>query len=300
MADRDSPPADNNSSLSARLLTAAVGVPILVGICLWGAQPFAAFTVLLALVGRSELHRAYARVGIVPNGLLSLVGAIAPGSVFLLGPLLAGSAFSAPLSLLLFLACALVTASLWETGVASPTKKIHAGSSMAYGLLCGAYVALFGGVALLRSCAWHGPPGALPRIDGGALLVLVTAACTIASDSAAYFVGRALGHHKLAEGLSKKKTIEGFLGGAVGSLLAGGVLGYLLLGSLAFGLVVGTLAGLLGPMGDLFKSALKREIGIKDFGTVLPGHGGVLDRFDSLLFTAPVVVLAVTSFGPWR
>lgn len=62
------------------------------------------------------------------------------------------------------------------------------------------------------------------------------------------------------------------------------------------GLTIGALAGLLGPLGDLFKSALKREIGVKDFGSLLPGHGGILDRFDSLLFTAPVVVLIVSAF----
>ena len=70
-------------------------------------------------------------------------------------------------------------------------------------------------------------------------------------------------------------------------------MGALLLGAPVFGLAVGALAGLLGPLGDLFKSALKREIGVKDFGALLPGHGGVLDRFDSLLFTAPLVVLIV-------
>ena len=70
----------------------------------------------------------------------------------------------------------------------------------------------------------------------------------------------------------------------------------MLLGSRGFGLLVGILAGILGSLGDLFKSALKREIGIKDFGEAIPGHGGILDRFDSLLFTAPVIALvAVTS-----
>ena len=289
------------SPAGSRLLTAAVGLPILVGICLWGARPFAAFTVVLALIARSELKRAYERLGIEPNGLFTLLGALAPGGVFLLRPALHGGTVSAPLPLLLTLACLLVAASLWETGVASHAARIHTGANLAYGLLCGAYVSLFGGIALLRICPWHGPKGVLPpSVDGGALLVLVTAACTIAGDSAAYFVGRAAGRHKLAEGLSGQKSIEGLAGGTLASLLVGGGAGFLLLGSLSFGFIIGALAGLLGPLGDLFKSALKREIGIKDFGAVLPGHGGVLDRFDSLLFTAPVVVLVVATFGPWR
>ena len=291
------------SSLAQRLLTATVGMPILVGICLWGAPPFAIFTVLLALIGRSELQRAYALREIYPNGLLTLLGALVPGCVFLLRPTLSvnGGGFVAPLPLLLALACVLIMASLWETAIASHTSrsKIHTGKNLAYGLLCGAYLSLFGGITLLRICSWHGSMGVLPRLDHGALLVLLTAACTMAGDSAAFFVGRSLGKHKLAEGLSQKKTTEGLLGGMAASLLIGGTVGFLLLGSLTFGLLVGALAGILGPLGDLFKSALKREIGIKDFGSLLPGHGGVLDRFDSLLFTAPVVVLVVTTSGPW-
>ena len=285
--------------LTQRVLTALVGMPILVALCLWGARPFVIFTVILALIGRTELQRAYAQCGIRPNGLLSLLGALVPGALLLLRPPLGGGMPAAPLSLLLILACGLVIASLLETGVAShPKEEIHTGRNLAYGLLSGAYVALFGGIALLRLTVWHGPKGLWPSLDGGAALVLLTAACTIAGDSGAYFVGRWLGHHKLAEGLSPKKTTEGLIGGMVASLLIGSGLGQLLLGSPVFGLIVGALAGILGPLGDLFKSALKREIGIKDFGALLPGHGGILDRFDSLLFTAPVVALVATTIGP--
>ena len=279
------------SSLMQRVLTAAVGMPILIGVCLWGARPFIILTIVLALLARSELTRAYARLGSQPNGLLSLMGALVPLGVAL-------PTLSLPIPLIL--ACGLIAASLWETGVASHTNEIHTGRNLAYGLLCGAYVSLFGGIALLRLCLWQGTRGTWPALEGGACLVLLTAACTIAGDSGAYFVGRALGHHKLAEGLSPKKTTEGLLGGMVASLLVGSGIGSLLLGSVTFGLIVGGLAGILGPLGDLFKSALKREIGVKDFGALLPGHGGILDRFDSLLFTAPVVVLIVTTFGPWR
>lgn len=288
------------SSLAQRLVSAVVGTPLLVGICVWGERPFVALTVLLALAARSEITRAYQRLGIHPNGLLSLLGALAPAAVlFLRMPLGAGMP-AAPLPLLLILACGLIAASLWETGEASHARKIHTGRNMAYGLLCGAYVSLFGGVALLRVSPWRGASGIWPDLDGGAALVLTTAACTIAGDSTAFFVGRAAGRHKLAEGLSPKKTTEGLAGGMAASLLFGGVAGASLLGSLPFGLLVGVLAGILGPLGDLFKSALKREIGIKDFGAVIPGHGGVLDRFDSLLFTAPVVVFLVTTALPWQ
>ena len=282
--------------LTQRVLTALVGMPILVALCLWGARPFILFTVVLALLARGEFLRAYQKSGIHPNGLLSLLGALVPGAVLLLRPTLGGGLPAAPLSLLLILACSLIVASLLETGSASHTAEIQTGKHLAYGLLCGAYVSLFGGIALLRLTAWHGSVGVWPSLDGGACLVLLTAACTIAGDSGAYFVGRWLGHHKLAEGLSPKKTTEGLVGGIVASLLIGSGIGHLLLGSALFGLIVGALAGILGPLGDLFKSALKRELDIKDFGALLPGHGGILDRFDSLLFTAPVVALIATTF----
>lgn len=284
--------------LALRAISSVIGVPLFVGICLWGSGPFTALTLLLALVARSEMLRAYRQAGIQPNGLLSLLGAFAPAAIlFLWQPAGQGLPYGA-LPLLLLLACSLIAASLWETA-ASQNGNIHTGRSLAYGLLCGAYLSLFGGMALLRLCPWHRSQGVLPNLEGGAGLLLLTAACAFAGDSAAFFVGRAAGRHKLAEALSPKKTTEGLAGGILASLLAGGAFGSLLLGAPGFGLLVGLLTGIFGPLGDLFKSALKREIGIKDFGTIIPGHGGILDRFDSLLFTAPVVALLVlnSAFG---
>ncbi len=285
------------SSLAQRILSAVIGIPILVAICIWGAIPFGILTMALALIARSEITRAYAQLGIQPNGLLTLMGALMPAAVLLLPLPLGGRIPATPLPVLLIFACGLVAASLWETGQASHTTEVHTGRNLAYGLLCGTYVSLFGGVALLRVCHWEGTGGLLPALSGGAGLVLLTAACTMASDSAAFFVGKAAGKHKLSEILSPKKTTEGLAGGMVASLLIGALMGQVLLGSWVFGLIVGGAAGILGPMGDLFKSALKREIGIKDFGSLIPGHGGVLDRFDSLLFTAPVIVLLALTWS---
>ena len=130
-------------------------------------------------------------------------------------------------------------------------------------------------------------------------------------DTAAYFTGRALGKHKLAPRVSPHKTVEGAVGGVLGSMLAGVLLTfvynqlsgrfdlfsinvtvrhYLVL------LVLGAVASVLGIFGDLFASAVKRQAGIKDYGTIFPGHGGILDRFDSVMFIAPFVSIAVRSF----
>lgn len=281
----------NLSPLAQRVLSAVLGIPLLVGVCLWGVIPFVILTVVLALLSRFEITHAYRHLKIRPNGLLSLMGALLPATVLFLPRTSEGVLPSAPPEAILLLACGLIAASLYETAKASHTNHMHPGRNLAYGCLCGAYVSLFSGVALLRCFPWRVATATQIPIDGGAALVLVSMFCAMASDTGAFFVGRAFGKHKLAVLLSPNKTTEGLFGGMASSVLIGAMAGHFLLGSVGFGLLVGISAGFLGPLGDLFKSALKREIGIKDFGTIIPGHGGVLDRFDSLLFTAPVVLL---------
>jgi phosphatidate cytidylyltransferase len=116
---------------------------------------------------------------------------------------------------------------------------------------------------------------------------------TWSSDSGAYLVGRAWGRRKLCPRLSPGKTWEGTAGGLVAALGAGGLVGYLLMLTLGavgpvHGLIVGLLVAIMGPLGDLAESMMKREANAKDSGTLIPGHGGVWDRIDSLLFVIPV------------
>lgn len=127
--------------------------------------------------------------------------------------------------------------------------------------------------------------------DKGAFRILLLLAIIMASDTAAFFVGHAVGRHRLAPALSPGKTIEGAIGG-----VCGGVLGALALR--AYGLPelplrdavgLGVLVSIMGIIGDLDESLLKRWAGVKDSGTLFPGHGGMLDRLDSLLFGAPVL-----------
>jgi phosphatidate cytidylyltransferase len=134
---------------------------------------------------------------------------------------------------------------------------------------------------------------ALRGIPDGEWWVLLALPTTWVSDSAAYFVGRAYGRHPMAPRLSPKKTWEGYLAGIVGGVLAGGGFG-LGWGSLAgpgslvneiHGAAVGVAIGLLSTLGDLGVSMIKREVGVKDTGSLIPGHGGALDRIDSLLWS---------------
>ena len=130
-------------------------------------------------------------------------------------------------------------------------------------------------------------------------------------DTCAYFAGRAFGKHKLCPKVSPKKTVEGAVGGVLGTMLFGviitvvysvvadrteaftqsniGVSMYLIIA------LLGVVAAVLGIYGDLFASVVKRQCGIKDYGTIFPGHGGILDRFDSVMFIAPFVSMVITA-----
>jgi len=118
-----------------------------------------------------------------------------------------------------------------------------------------------------------------------------------ANDSGAYIVGSLIGKHKLFERISPKKTWEGFIGGAFFTLLAAWAISLFLHElSLIHWLFVGSITFSFGTFGDLIESQLKRSVGMKDSGKILPGHGGILDRFDSIIFSAPIVFVYLMFF----
>jgi phosphatidate cytidylyltransferase len=139
---------------------------------------------------------------------------------------------------------------------------------------------------------------ALLKRDGGSdgpSFVLLSLMLAWMSDTGGYFAGRFLGRHKLYEAVSPKKTVEGALGGLAGSV-GGALLGsFLYLRSLPVphAIALGLLGGALGQLGDLGESLVKRSVGVKDSGGVVPGHGGILDRVDALLVTATLCFLYV-------
>jgi phosphatidate cytidylyltransferase len=180
---------------------------------------------------------------------------------------------------------------------AARTGQLQPAKSLAYGLLCGAYVSLFSGMAWLRTVEVNGEPANYSPLTTHLGPLFLTLFCVWATDSSAYFVGRAIGKWKLAPEISPGKTLEGALGGLFFAILFGALFGWLFFRNVWLGVAIGAVAGVFGQIGDLFESALKRELGIKDFGGIMPGHGGVLDRFDSLLFVAPLSAL-VFQFWP--
>lgn len=131
--------------------------------------------------------------------------------------------------------------------------------------------------------------GLLFAFPDGRNWVLLVLAIVMCSDSLAYFVGVSQGRHKLYPAISPKKSVEGALGGLAGGLLAACLSRFFFCSflSLTDAVFLGLLLGLLGQTGDLFESMLKRSFGVKDSGRGVPGHGGILDRLDGLLFAFP-------------
>ena len=125
-------------------------------------------------------------------------------------------------------------------------------------------------------------------------LIWIVVIAAFGSDICAYFTGYFLGKHKMAPNLSPKKTIEGALGGLAGSTLLCMLFGFFFMkDQIAVCAVMGLAGGAAGMAGDLTASAFKRKMGIKDYGTLIPGHGGIMDRFDSVIFVAPVVYYTI-------
>lgn len=154
--------------------------------------------------------------------------------------------------------------------------------------------------AVVGGAIWIGVPlGLLARVHdvGGPLAVLLLLGTVVVSDSSQYYTGRMLGRHPLAPGVSPKKTIEGALGGLVFGTAAMVIGGRWLLPLAATGQLAaaGLAVVVMGICGDLFESRLKRLAGVKDSSALIPGHGGILDRVDALLFATPVFYLILRS-----
>jgi len=136
----------------------------------------------------------------------------------------------------------------------------------------------------------------------GEWLVFFLLLVTWASDTGAYYIGTLYGRHRLAPMISPKKTVEGLVGGLIGAIIVAYAARWWFLPELSVldCLILATLLTITGLWGDLTESAMKRSVGMKDSGGILPGHGGMLDRLDSLLFTAPVFYYYVTMVSRLR
>lgn len=274
------------SETAKRVAVAAVGIPIAVGAVYAGGLVLGGLVALIAVLAALELYRMAERKVARP---LAYLGAGAAGALVLLasafpqeGPGGAGFAW-----LLALFVIAVVTAAIWARGVEG--EPVLSVSTTVFGTL------YTGGLLSYALFLRHLPP--YPDALHGTALVFAPVLLTWASDTFAYFVGRAFGRRKLIPRVSPGKTVEGSLGALAGTVLV--AVGYTWVLArfptyrmgLGEAVVFGVLVSVAAQVGDLAESLLKRDAGVKDSGALLPGHGGALDRFDSLLFTLPLAYL---------
>lgn len=244
-----------------RVLTAVLGIAVIAGITLWG--PRWSFVLLVLIVAGLAFDEF---LGMAAQG-----GLLRPGRWVLASGLGVTLAFSRDAEWIIWALVGQVFL-LSVVSMRSGGRGQHLGY-IGSGISGTVYACMLPGFFLV-----------MPTPGFWTLLVTVWA-----GDTAAYYGGRLTGRHKLAPTLSPKKTVEGAVAGALASAGVGAAVGSVWLGlPIPVLLVVCLVAGLAGQIGDLAESAMKRSVGIKDSSNRLPGHGGILDRVDSLLFAAPV------------
>lgn len=274
--------------MKQRILVAVVGIPLLLAVLCWA--PDWATALLLAALSVIAAHELLTAVCGAEKAkrwtaLPAVTGALVIAAVYFSGERYAASPAETVLRWLIAAAVlALLLASVLTYGKPGALVLQDVCAMAIAGLV----------IPWAFSCVLQ-----LRMLPHGAGLVLMPLVAAFCSDSAALFTGMACGKHKMAPLVSPHKTVEGALGG-----IAGGVVGMVIfrivfyfctLVPLHIGwcVVIGLAGALMGELGDLSFSVIKRQVGIKDYGRLLPGHGGVLDRFDSVLFAAPMIWMIV-------
>jgi len=247
-----------------RVLSAAIGIPLIIGLTLWGRIPFFVFILTVTFLGLYEFYQMLRRQHLEPNLVLGM------GSSFLyiFGALL-WKEKGLEASLILVVAIYF----LWYLLVlGKPTATLNC----AFTIFGSLYIGFLLSYLIL-----------IYRLPAGRSLVLLVLGATWVADTAAYGVGTLIGRRKLAPKISPSKTWEGITGAVlITSLVTAGL--YFIPLTFEQRLIFGLIVGIASQLGDLAESKLKREMAVKDAGQLIPGHGGILDRFDSLLFSGIV------------
>ena len=271
MAQTDRPEPDPVPS-AGRNLPLAVGSAVLFAVLFlasavvskWALLAFVALAVVIAVLEvDAALRIAAARP---PTAVVLVAGLAMLAAAFVYGA-------RGQLAAVVVMVLAVVA---WTLADRADPAPLHSAGS---GLLIGMWVPFLASFIAL-----------LLRRPDGQWYVILTVLLTAASDIFAYAVGYRFGRHKLAPAVSPAKTWEGVAGGMVGAMVVGAVAGPLLIDELFVGhaVALGALVAIVAVIGDLAESAVKRSLGVKDLGRLLPGHGGMMDRVDAMLFTLPV------------
>lgn len=288
-----------SSDLGRRVGVAAVGIPGVIALIWMGGWPFTLAMAALGAAGAHEVCRlAEAR------GWRPFVWIGAPGAAALV--LLAGWTGSmeawavAAWWVVIVAGLGSLAAAVFMRGPeGDPLPAV--GSTLLGLIWVGAPLAFALFLRTHPGSAWTQPGWP------GTFLVIFPLTVTWFGDSCAYFGGRAIGGRKLLPSVSPAKTVSGGVAGLLGAMGSGALLAWLLLPFLGGGLpltvaagaLLGLVIGVAAQVGDLAESVLKREAGLKDSGSLLPGHGGVLDRFDAVFFTLPLTYLLLPLFMGW-
>ncbi|AGB40663.1 CDP-diglyceride synthetase [Halobacteroides halobius DSM 5150] len=257
--------------LIKRVLSTILGVPLLVLIFKIGGWIFFGFNLLVIAVGMNEYYKLVEAKGIKVNKILGvLLGWLLNSAIYF--------GFSSQ-QIIALLMLGLVIILLKQILIKLDKAVILTTATTYFGVF---YMAgLFSYLTLLYNLQFE-------TLQSSAIIIWLPILATWVTDTGAYFIGKSLGQNPLAPKISPNKTIEGAIGGVVSSILITILFSvYLDFGYLS-GIVLGTLIGTFAQLGDLSESAFKRDAQIKDSGNLIPGHGGLLDRIDSLLFVLPV------------
>ncbi len=255
--------------MKTRIISACMMLPLLALVYLGGYWLMGACVIVSAIAVR-EFYRGYEAVGTKP--------AYGPayGGLFLL--YLFEICLPGDTRLMLFWAVLMVMASMIY-GFKVNERKLEDMSATLLGIF---YCVLF--------------PFHITLIDRSeySILIWLVFLAAFGTDIMAYFVGMAIGKHKLCPNLSPKKSKEGAVGGVLGSIIFCGIFTYFVIPDMmAESMFIAIAGSIVAQLGDLSASAFKRQMGIKDYGNLIPGHGGILDRFDSVFFTAPMVYYCI-------
>jgi len=258
-------------NLALRVVSGAALVAVIAAALWIGTAAVAVVVGAGALVGAWELRDLLGRMGPTPPAWLILPLSVWLGIRFVLPAADMATDWALAAAVVVGLLAGLLTRQSfagWALAV---------GGAVYVGLCLGFWVAIY---------RWHVPdPNHL-----GLRLVALSLAGAVVGDTAAYFVGSAIGRHPFFHSISPRKSLEGAVAGAVASILVGAIAGPWLIGiNIPLGIGLGALITIAAQGGDLVESAIKREAGVKDSGTLIPGHGGLLDRADSIVLLAPVV-----------
>lgn len=260
--------------MKTRILSGLIMAPLLV-ILIFGGYVLYAGCFIIGIMAVYEFFRGFKAMDIHPSYPIALVSAIALYVIGILNDLVIepGSNLTTLLYMVWFFGS--VVASLLYLFRINERKLEDALATITgifYIVFFCYHIALISQWEAMEELVW---------------LVVITA---FGTDIMAYFSGYAFGKHKLCPNISPKKTIEGSVGGTLGSIILCGVFGYFFVPQMLIHcLIIGLLGGVISQFGDLTASIFKRKMGIKDYGNLIPGHGGILDRFDSVLFTGPLV-----------